>query len=55
MEQGLTPNTHFIASTGIGGTPADPKALVQMGSYAITDFEPEQQRYLHALTHLLYL
>ena len=22
MEQGLTPNTHFIASTGIGGTPA---------------------------------
>ena len=52
MEQGLTPNTHFIASTGIGGTPADPKALVQMGSYAITDFEPEQQRYLHALTHL---
>ena len=52
MEQGLTPNTHFIASTGIGGTPADPKALIQMGSYAITGFEPEQQRYLHALTHL---
>jgi enamine deaminase RidA (YjgF/YER057c/UK114 family) len=52
MEQGLTPNTHFIASTGIGGTPADPKALVQMGSYALTGFEPEQQRYLHALTHL---
>ena len=52
MEQGLTPNTHFIASTGIGGTPADPKALIQMGSYAITGFEPEQQRYLYALTHL---
>lgn len=52
MEQGLTPDTHFIASTGIGGTPADPKALVQMGSYALTGFEPGQQRYLHALTHL---
>ena len=52
MEQGLTPDTHFIASTGIGGTPADPKALVQMGSYAMTGFEPEQQRYLYALTHL---
>ena len=52
LEQGLTPETHFIASTGIGGTPADPKALIQMGSYAMTGFEPEQQRYLYALTHL---
>ena len=51
-EQGLTSDTHFIASTGIGGTPADPKALVQLGSYAMTGFEPEQQRYLHALSHL---
>ena len=51
-EQGLTQNTHYIASTGIGGTPADPKALVQMGCYAMTGFEPEQQRYLHALSHL---
>lgn len=52
VEQGLTPDTHYIASTGIGGTPADPKALVQLGSYALTGFQPEQQRYLHALTHL---
>lgn len=52
MEQGLTPDTHFIASTGIGGTPADPKAIVQMGSYAMIGFEPEQQRYLYALSHL---
>lgn len=52
VEQGLTPDTHYIASTGIGGTPADPKAIIQMGSYAMTGFEPEQQRYLHALTHL---
>ncbi len=51
-EQGLTQNTHYIASTGIGGTPADPKALVQMGCYAMTGFEPEQQRYLYALSHL---
>lgn len=52
VEQGLTPDTHYIASTGIGGTPADPKALVQLGSYAITGFQPEQQRYLYALSHL---
>ncbi len=51
-EQGLTADTHYIASTGIGGTPADPKALVQLGAYAITGFRPEQQRYLYAPTHL---
>ncbi len=52
IEQGLTPDTHYIASTGIGGTPADPKALVQLGCYAMTGFEPEQQQYLYALSHL---
>lgn len=51
-EQGLTQDTHYIASTGIGGNPSDPKALVQLGAYAMTGFEPEQQRYLYALTHL---
>ena len=52
VEQGLTPDTHYIASTGIGGNPADPKALVQLGSYAMTGFQPQQQRYLYALTHI---
>jgi enamine deaminase RidA (YjgF/YER057c/UK114 family) len=52
VEQGLTPETHYIASTGIGGTPYDPKALVQLDSYAMTGFEPEQQRYLYGLSHL---
>ena len=52
QEQGLTENTHFIASTGIGGSPADTKALVQLGTYALMGFAPEQQRYLYAKTHL---
>ena len=52
VEQGLTQDTHYIASTGIGGNPADPKALVQLGSYALTGFQPQQQRYLYAPTHL---
>ena len=52
MEQGLTPETHYIASTGIGGSPYDPKALVQLDSYAMTGFEPQQQRYLYGLSHL---
>ena len=49
---GLTSYTHYIASTGIGGSPSNTKALVQLGSYAITGIEPEQQQYLYALTHL---
>ena len=52
IEQGLTQDTHYIASTGIGGNPSDPKAIVQLGCYAVTGFQPEQQRYLYALTHL---
>ena len=51
-EQGLTEQTHFISSTGIGGSPADTRALVQMGTYALTGFVPAQQRYLYAPTHL---
>lgn len=50
--QGLTPQTHYIASTGIGGNPADPKAIIQLGCYALKGFQPAQQRYLYALTHL---
>ncbi len=49
---GLTPETHYIASTGIGGNPSDPKALIQLGCYALKGFKPEQQRYLYAATHL---
>ena len=52
LEHGLTPTTHYISSTGIGGIPVKPKALIQLGSYALTGLEPEQQRYLYALSHL---
>ena len=51
-EQGLTEQTHYISSTGIGGLPADTRALVQLGTYAVTGFDPKQQRYLYAPTHL---
>ncbi|MCR5312426.1 MAG: hypothetical protein K6E54_02040, partial [Bacteroidaceae bacterium] len=47
-----TEKTHYISSTGIGGLPADPKAIIQLGTYALTGFEPKQQRYLYAPTHL---
>lgn len=52
IEQGLTQQTHYIASTGIGGLPADTRAIVQLGTYALTGIDPRQQRYLYAKTHL---
>lgn len=53
MEQGLTPETHYIASTGIQGLPADTNAIIQMGAYAIAGaWKPGQQRNLYAPTHL---
>lgn len=52
MEQGLTPDTHYIASTGIQGLPSDTKSIIQLGTYAIKGLEPGQQTYVKALTHL---
>lgn len=51
-EQGLTEKTHYIASTGIGGLPADTRSLVQLGTYALTGHEPTQVRYLYAPAYL---
>ena len=52
MTQNLTSETHFIASTGIGGRMADPKALVQLDAYAVDGISKEQIHYLYARTHL---
>ena len=52
IQQGLTEQTHYIASTGIGGIPADSDAIVQLGAYALMGFQPDQQQYLYARTHL---
>jgi len=50
--QGLTEQTHFIASTGIGGRQQDAQVLTQMDNYAIDGIQPEQVHYLYAPTHL---
>lgn len=52
IREGLTEKTHYIASTGIGGAPADTKSLVQLGTYALMGFDRRQQHYLYAPTHL---
>lgn len=51
-QQGLTDKTHYIASTGIGGNPAHPSALVQLESYAVKGLGPHQFHHLYAPTHL---
>lgn len=50
--QRLTPDTHYIASTGIGGQPILTQSRVQMDAYAAQGLQPEQLRYLYAPTHL---
>lgn len=52
LHQGLTRDTHFIASTGIAGRNADPSLCVQLDTYAVTGLVPEQVHHLYASTHL---
>lgn len=49
---GLTPETHYIASTGIDGSPADSKAKVQFEAVTAKGIDTKQIKYLQALTHL---
>jgi len=51
-QRGLTPDTHFIASTGIEGASADVAAKVAMDAYAISGVRPEQVEYLKAPEYL---
>ena len=50
--QGLTEDTHYIASTGIGGRACNPQVMTQMDNYAIAGIRKEQVHYLYAPTHL---
>lgn len=50
--QGLTAQTHFIASTGIGGKHPDPSVMVTLDAYAVIGIKPEQITYLNAPDNL---
>ena len=52
VTQNLTEKTHYIASTGIGGSHADPAVLVMLDAYAVDGITPDQVKYLYARTHL---
>lgn len=49
---GLTPETHFIASSGIGGVASDPATRVTMDAYAVGGLRDEQIHQLAAPDHL---
>lgn len=55
-QMGMDASTHYIASTGIGGCPADRAALVQMGAHSWFSDNgkdmTESTTYLYAPTHL---
>lgn len=51
-EKGLTPQTHYIASTGIEGGNELPGSFVTMDAIALPGVQPEQITYLQARTHL---
>jgi enamine deaminase RidA (YjgF/YER057c/UK114 family) len=50
--EGLTAQTHYIASTGIEGRYIYPDVLTLMDAYAVAGIAPAQIRYLQARTHL---
>lgn len=49
---GLTPDTHFIASTGIEGRHPEPLRFVTMDAVAARGLKPDQIQYLYAKDHL---
>ena len=49
---GLTRDTHFIASTGICGRHADPRVTVTMDTYAVDGLRDGQHGYLYAPDYL---
>jgi len=51
-DMGMNPHTHYIASTGIGGTPSDWRSLVQMSCYTLLGLPSSKWQYLYAPTHL---
>lgn len=49
---GLTPQTHYIASTGIQGAVSDYHKVVDMDAYAVKGLQSGQIRHLYAKSHL---
>ena len=51
-EHGLTDQTHYLASTGIGGLPENTKDILLLDTLTIYGVQPSRLHYLQAKTHL---
>lgn len=51
-EEGLTENTHYIASTGIGGRDTCSDIYCKLNALSIRGLNPNQKHYLYALDYL---
>ncbi len=51
-QHGLTADTHFIASTGIGGRALGKNVCVAIDFLTASDIQPDDKLFLHALDHL---
>lgn len=52
LRSGLTASTHYIASTGIGGYPDNPSAIVSIDFFSVKGIERKDVKYLQALDYL---
>lgn len=52
QEEGLTKDTHYIASTGIAGRNQYPDSSVILDAYAVAGLQKGQVRHLYGATHL---
>lgn len=52
MEQGLTPETRYIASTGIGGISKEMDSIISLDDLSISKLKPEQIVPIDALENL---
>lgn len=52
LRSGLRADTHYIASTGIGGYPDNPAAIVSIDFFSVKGIERSDVKYLKALEYL---
>lgn len=52
LRSGLRTDTHYIASTGIGGYPDNPSAIVSMDFFSVSGIRRDDVHYLQALEYL---
>lgn len=52
-DNGLTDDTHYLASTGIGGVPCSANNIVQMDAYAASGMPSDAVRYLYASSNFI--